>query len=142
MSNKTNDKMNKKMDKKTVLIASIAAAVLVAVVIGICFFVNDPIKETGGVKGISVSVVPKTGSMTVLTFATEMVYLGDALEEKGLVKPGDSSNGVVHTINGIKADSSENASWKLFVDGEEVTTGIYETKLQNGKNYRLEYTVG
>ena len=156
--NKNNNQENKpnskkfKWNQKTILIAAVALTALVAICLGVWYFMGEVQKNPGVLnkdaaerditKGVSISVVPRTGAMTVVTTSTDLVYLGDLLEEQNLVKPEHNNNGVVHTINGIKVDSAENAFWKLYVDGEAVSTGIYDTKLQDGKHYRLEYTIG
>lgn len=142
MSNKKNNtkaQTSKKKSNKKLLITIVSVVALVAVAVGIWLLAKPQEKVDDGTKGITVSVLHKNDTMWATTFYTTREFLGEALEDRGLVRPQDSENGVVHTVRGEKVE--ENAAWKLYINAEEATTGIYETPLVAGSDYRLEYTI-
>ena len=124
--------------KTTIIVTAVVAVIVIALSAWLIFKPEGP----GATKGITVSIISKNNSMWATTFYTTRDCLGDALVDEGLLKPEDYVDGVVHTIRGVKADyEADKAVWKLYVNAEEVTTGIYETPLKSGKDYRLEYTI-
>ena len=77
----------------------------------------------------------------IFLFEAEGGMLGAFLEKEGLII--GSGDGMFHTVDGEKADWNENQSyWAFYVDNEYAVKGIYETPIENGKNYKLEYTLG
>lgn len=127
-----------KKKKITIIVTAVVAVIVVAVSAWLIFKPEGP----GATKGITVSIISKNNTMWATTFPTTKDCLGDALVEKGLLKPEDYVDGVIHTIRGVKADyEADKAVWKLYVNAEEVTTDIYKTPLKDGCDYRLEYTI-
>ena len=77
----------------------------------------------------------------IFLYEAEGGMLGAFLEKEGMII--GSGDGMFHTVDGEKADWNENKSyWAFYVDNEYAVKGIYETPIENGKNYKLEYTLG
>ena len=77
----------------------------------------------------------------IFLYECEGGMLGAFLEKEGLII--GSGDGMFHTVDGEKADWNENKSyWAFYVDNNYAVKGIYETPMENGKNYKLEYTLG
>ena len=77
----------------------------------------------------------------IFLYESEGGMLGAFLEKEGLII--GSGDGMFHTVNGEKADWNENQSyWAFYVDNNYAVKGIYDTPIENGKNYKLEYTLG
>lgn len=92
---------------------------------------------------LSFTVVVVHADKTEKTFEyeAEAGKLGAFLEEEGLII--GSGDGMFHTADGEKADWNENQSyWGFYVDGQYAMKGIYDTDIESGKTYKLEYTIG
>ena len=77
----------------------------------------------------------------IFLYEAEGGMLGAFLEKEGLII--GSGDGMFHTVDGEKADWNENKSyWAFYVDNNYAVKGIYDTPIENGKNYKLEYTIG
>ena len=77
----------------------------------------------------------------IFLYEAEGGMLGAFLEKEGLII--GSGDGMFHTVDGEKADWNENKSyWAFYVDNAYAVKGIYDTPIENGKNYKLEYTLG
>ncbi|MBR2309950.1 MAG: hypothetical protein IKA47_05405 [Oscillospiraceae bacterium] len=101
--------------------------------------------ETTADKGktlqFTVIVTHKDKTEKIFLYECEGGMLGAFLEKEGLII--GSGDGMFHTVNGEKADWNENQSyWAFYVDNNYAVKGIYETPIENGKNYKLEYTIG
>ena len=69
--------------------------------------------------------------------------VGAVLENAGLINSEGADQGMFHTVDGEKADwDTDQSYWAFYIDDQYATTGIYDTVAQNGKNYKLVYTVG
>ena len=80
-------------------------------------------------------------SEEIFLYEAESGMLGAFLEKEGLII--GSGDGMFHTVDGEKTDWNENKSyWAFYVDNNYAVKGIYETPIENGKNYKLEYTLG
>ena len=79
----------------------------------------------------------------MFTYHTDEEYLGTVLYGAELIVADEANPGMFHTVDGEKADWNENKSyWAFYVDNNYAVKGIYETPMENGKNYKLEYTLG
>ena len=89
----------------------------------------------------TVTVVHADKTEKTFEYETEPGKLGAFLENEGLII--GSGDGMFHTTDGEKADWNENKSyWGFYVDGAYAMKGIYDTDIEAGKVYKLEYTIG
>ena len=97
--------------------------------------------DKGKTLQFTVIVTHKDKTEKIFLYECEGGMLGAFLEKQGLII--GSGDGMFHTVNGEKADWNENQSyWAFYVDNNYAVKGIYETPIENGKNYKLEYTIG
>ena len=104
---------------------------------------NDQAKDTEAAgEKCAFTVVVVHADKTEKTFTYEADgKLGAFLETEGLII--GSGDGMFHTVDGEKADWNENQSyWAFYVGGEYAMKGIYDTDIENGATYKLEYTIG
>ena len=126
--------------KKTVL-AVIALVAVIAIFAGV-YFATRPEASLGS-KSITVTVVHADGSSKVFEYRTDAEKLGAFLEEKGLIDSKGADEGMLHSVDGERADWNVNQSYWAFYIGEEYAmTGIYDTNITDGAVYKLVYTLG
>ena len=127
-------------------IVALLLAVVLAVSLCACTAAGQPKETTGGAEKIqfSVIVVHQDATEQIFLFeAEEGAKLGAILEEDGLIDSEGADQGMFHTVDGEKADWNKNQSyWAFYVDNEYAMTGIYDTPVENGQNYKLVYTIG
>lgn len=128
--------MNKKL-----LALVIALAVLVAA-LAVVFFVTRP-QATEGMKAFTVEITHKDGSTKKVDMKSDAEFLGDALEEKNLIEYEEGPYGkFILKADGEKAVFEEDgAYWGFFVGEEYAMLGVDQTPIEEGKVYRLVYTV-
>ena len=70
--------------------------------------------------------------------------VGDALQELGLISGDEGPYGLyVKTVNGITVDYDKDGKyWAFYIGKEYAMTGIYDTDIADGAQYKLEYTIG
>ena len=102
-----------------------------------------PEKPSGEQMQFTVIVVHKDAKEKVFLYETPGGKLGDVLEESGLIDSKGADKGMFHTVDGEKADWNENQSyWAFYIENEYAMTGIYDTEVENGRTYKLVYTIG
>ena len=120
----------------------IAIAVLVVLVAALvaCWFAFKP-KAVQGSKNIAVKVNHKDGTTNVFKISTDAEYLYDAMKQEDLV--GELENGMFDTVDGEKADSS-NEEWWGYYDkaGTLVNVGLAECAIKDGDEYTFVINVG
>ena len=147
MSNKKNNKKkaqtSKKKSNKKLLITVVSVVALVAIAVGIWLIATPKKEAEPETMAVTVSVLHKNDTVWAMTFYTTSTTLGEALIEKEIIRPQDYENGVIHTVRGEKADPAvDKAFWKLYIDAKDGPEDVYNVVLENGKDYRLEYTIG
>ena len=129
------------MKNKKLVLAVIALVAVVAVFAGIYFATQTG--SSVGSKSFTVTVVLADCSTKELSYRTDADKLGAFLEEKGLIDSKGADAGMFHSVDGEKADWNENQSYWAFYIGEDYAiTGIYDTPIEDGAIYKLEYTIG
>lgn len=128
------------MNKKTIGII-IALVVLVAVLLGV-YFATRP-ATTKDMKTFTLEIAFKDSSVKILPMQTDAEYLGEYLQEQGIIKGEMGPYGLyIHEVDGEKAVFEEDgAYWGFFVDGNYAMLGIDQTPIEDGKVYRLAYTI-
>ena len=108
----------------------------------------DAPETTSGTAGgeklrFTVVVVHQDKTEKTFQYETDPGKLGAVLEAKGLIASEGADDGMFHTVDGEKADWNVNQSyWAFYVENEYAIKGIYDTDIENGKTYKLVYTIG
>ena len=128
------------MNKKTlltVLIVAILVAALVAV-----YFVTRP-QTTEGMKAFTVEIIHKDGSAKKVELKSDAEFLGEVLDEKGLIEYEEGPYGkFILKADGEKAVFEEDgAYWGFFIGEEYAMLGVDQTPIEEGKVYKLVYTI-
>lgn len=128
------------MNKKTLGIV-IALVAVVAILVGV-YFATRP-ETTDGMKSFTVEVVHKDGTSKKLEMKSDAEYLGEALDEKDLIEYEEGPYGKFI----LKADGeqavfeTDGAYWAFYVGEEYATLGVDQTPIEEGKTYKLVYTI-
>ena len=128
------------MNKKLIALV-IALAVLVAALVTV-YFVTRP-ETTEGMKSFTVEVVHKDGTSKKLELESDKAYVGECLQEKGIIKGEEGQYGLyIQEVDGEQAVfETDGAYWAFYVGEEYATQGIDLTPIEEGKTYKLVYTV-
>lgn len=90
-------------------------------------------------EGTSTITFECTADDKTVTFTvhTDAEFLGDALQENGLLEGEESEFGLfVKAVNGIAADyEADGCYWALYIDGSYATTGVDTTPVTDGGSY-------
>ena len=90
-----------------------------------------------GDKTVTVVITAEEQTLT-FTLKTDKATLGEALREHELVEDED---GLIHTINGIKADWSDGGWWWKFTkNGEMLMVGADDASIADGEQYEFTRT--
>lgn len=91
----------------------------------------------------TVIVVHKDQTEEIFLYEATPGKLGVVLEAKGLIASEGADDGMFHTVDGEKADwNTDQSYWAFYVENEYAMKGIYETDIENGRTYKLVYTIG
>lgn len=128
------------MNKKT-LILVIALALVVAALAAV-YFVTRP-QATEGMKSFTVEIVHKDGTTKTEKLKSDAEFLGEVLDEKGLIEYEEGPYGkFILKADGEKAVFDEDgAYWGFFIGEEYAMLGVDQTPIEEGKVYRLVYTI-
>ena len=128
------------MNKKTLGIV-IALVAVVAILVGV-YFATRP-ETTDGMKSFTVEIVHADGTSKKLEMKSDAEYLGEALDEKDLIEYEEGPYGKFI----LKADGeqavfeTDGAYWAFFVGEEYAMLGVDQTPIEEGKIYKLVYTI-
>ncbi len=129
------------MKKSVKIILSAAAAVVLLAGLIFGSRVLRP-KTSPGEKSITVQVVVSEEDVREFTVNTTEEFLGPALENEGLIEGENSEYGLfVTTVDGVKADDSQNQWWCVTKGGEDVYTGVDTTPIADGDCFELTLSV-
>ena len=121
-------------------------AVLLALTLLLSFAACGKEEETNSAEKIQFTVIVTHKDKTEKIFLYEVdagSKVGAVLENAGLIDSEGADQGMFHTADGEKADwNADQSYWGFYIDDQYATTGIYDTVAQNGKTYRLVYTIG
>ncbi len=128
------------MNKKTLGII-LALVLLVGVLVGV-FFATRPETNTD-LKSFTLEIVHKDGTTKTLPLKSDAEYLGAYLQAEGIISGEEGAYGLyVQEVDGEKAVfETDGAYWGFYVDGQYAMQGIDLTPIEEGKVYKLEYTV-
>ena len=133
-------------------IATRITLLLLALVMSLTFVACADVEKTGawenatylsdktlgdGDKTVTVVITAEEQTLT-FTLKTDKATLGEALREHELVEDED---GLIHTINGIKADWSDGGWWWKFTkNGEMLMVGADDASIADGEQYEFTRT--
>lgn len=128
------------MNKKTLIIV-LALAVLVAA-LAVVYFVTRP-EATEGMKSFTVEITHKDGTTKTVELKSDAEFLGEVLDEKGLIEYEEGPYGkFILKADGEKAVFEEDgAYWGFFIGEEYAMLGVDQTPIEEGKVYKLVYTI-
>lgn len=126
---------------KKIVISVAALVVVIGILLGV-YQMNRP-KAVEGEKTVTIQVVHKDESKKSFEVTTTQEYLGEILKEEELVEGEDGPYGLyILTVDGEKADESNQEWWCLTKGGEQVNTSADQTPVADGEQYELTLTVG
>ena len=87
----------------------------------------------------TVEVVLKAEDRTLtFTLKTDKAFLGEALEEHGLIEGKEGPYGIfVTAVNGITVSDETRTYWALYKDGDYSMTGVDTTPIADGDRFEL-----
>lgn len=128
------------MKKK--ILGVIAIIVVIAALLGVYFAFRE--QPAQGLKTVSVEVVLSDGESEIYETSTDAEYLRQVLDEIDGITYGETVNGfgpMVTEVNGERAVYEENgAYWGFYVNGEYCSYGISDQPVNDGDEFRIEYT--
>jgi hypothetical protein len=129
------------MKNKKAVIGVIALLVVVLLLLG-AYFIWKP-KGKEGEKTISVEVIANDETVSEYTIKTQEKFLRKALEEKDLIQGKEDQYGLfIQTVDGITANDANQEWWCITKGGEQVTTGVDATPIEDGDSFELTLKVG
>lgn len=131
--------------KKKYLYGVIAAAVFCLLALGLRHIWQSSLPETAaGAKTVTVEVTHADGSTAEFTYQTDLEYLGELLQQEGLISGSPGDFGLfVETVDGETVDYATNQSWwRLTCNGQDALTGADAVVLHDGDRYGWFYTIG
>lgn len=128
------------MNKKKLGI--IFAVVVLVVALVAVYFATRPETNTD-MKTFTVMITHKDGSSKIVSLQSEAEYLGTVLAERRLIEYDEGPYGkYIKVADGEKAVFEEDgAYWAFYVDEEYAMLGVDQTPIEEGKTYKLVYTV-
>lgn len=128
-------------NKKRTLWVVAAFAMLAAVVAGIVLLTGP--QGVAGEKQIGLTVVFADGAQQQYDIQTDAAYLGEALEQEGLIEGEQAQYGLyITTVCGVTADESKEEWWCLTQNGGALSTGADSTPISDDDQFELTLTVG
>lgn len=128
------------MKKK--ILGVIAIIVVIAALLGVYFAFRE--QPAQGLKTVSVEVVLSDGENEIYETSTDAEYLRQVLDEIDGITYGETQSGfgpMVTEVNGERAVYEENgAYWAFYVNGEYCNYGISDQPVNDGDEFRIEYT--
>ena len=126
------------MSKKATIIVVIALVVAVAALVGIWAVTRPGTQD--GTKTFTVTVVHGDGSEKTFTYTTDLEYVGQVLQEEGLVIGEQGEYGLfMQTVDGETAPADYSFYWAFYEGDGYSQFGIDQTPVKDGAVYRLVY---
>lgn len=124
------------------ILAAVAVAALIAIFAGV-YMTSRPTAGEGD-KTITVEVVHKDQSAKTFTYETDAGYLGQVLQDEGLVEGELGEYGLfIQVVDGERADYDVDGGYWALYQGEEYATQSADlTPINDGDEFSLVYTVG
>lgn len=131
----------KQKNTKKIIFALAALLAVIAVLFAVYHFTKG--KTAKGEKTITVEVVHKNGSTKSFEYTTQCEFLGEVLSDEKLIEGEDGAYGLfITTVDGEKADDSNQEWWCITKGNEQLNTSADQTPIADGEKYELTLTVG
>ena len=131
---------NSRSNKK-IWIGVISLVVVIGILISI-YKVYSP-KAVAGDKNIVVEVIIPDQEPKEYKVSTDEEYLRGALDQLNLIQGSESEVGLlVSTVDGRKADETQQEWWCFTKEGGQLNTGVDMTPIKDGDHYEITLTVG
>ena len=129
------------MKNKKTLAAILILAVLVAVA-AVCWFAFGP-EAVAGSKTITSDVTHKDGQTNTFELHTNAEYLGEAMQEEGLLEGTEGPYGLyVLAVDSETVDESNQEWWGYTKSGEYVNYGVDMCPIADGDHYEFTFNIG
>ncbi len=101
-------------------------------------------EHKGQEKSFLFEVVDKDGNITQKTIEAEGEYVGEALQNLGLISGEQGDYGIyIKEVNGIVADYNiDGTYWAFYVNGEMSMTGADQVEIVDGATYSFRVEKG
>ncbi len=128
-------------NKKQVIVIAAVVAVL-ALLLGLYFGLRP--QTSSGEKKFTLTVVHADGSSREFAIASDEEFLSHALIAEGILTDEGLETGMYLTVDGEVAlwNESIQSYWCLYVGDEYAMYGMNDTPIEDGGEYKLEYTLG
>lgn len=127
-------------DKKTVLVIILLVILVAAAVV--CWFAFGP-ESVAGSKTVIVDIIHKDGQTNTFTLQTDAEYLGEAMQNQGLLEGTDGPYGMyVLTVDGETVDENNQEWWGYTKSGETVNYGVDLCPIADGEHYEFTFNIG
>ena len=125
------------------LFALILATFLVFGLVACTANPQTEVDQTAQKVQFTVIVTYKDKTEKIFLFESAPGKLGDALEAEGFLGSEGADDGMFHTVDGEKADwNTDQSYWAFYEENEYAMQGIYDTDIEDGRTYKLVYTLG
>lgn len=126
---------------KKIWIGAISLVIVIGILISI-YNVYSP-KTVVGDKNIVVELIIPDQKSKEYKISTDEEYLRGALDQLNLIQGSESEFGLlVSTVDGIKADETQQEWWCFTKEGGQINTGVDMTPIEDGDHYEITLTVG
>lgn len=135
--------MSKLSDRNKMILLIVILALIVAA-FAIVYNVFMP-KGSAGAKTITVEVLKegRDGPVKSYKYDTDAAYLGDVLVSEELIEGISGDFGLfITSVDGVKADESQQQWWCITKAGEDVMTGADVTPIADGDKFELTLMTG
>ena len=118
----------------------VGALLLLAAAMLLAYTTFRETAQTGS-KLVTVEVVDDRGASSSYEVTTDALYLQQVMEQaEGLTF--EMADGMVHTINGLRADYVlDGAYWGFFVNGDYCNYGIDQQPVEDADRFSIVYTL-
>lgn len=132
--------MSKSTMKK---LAAVGILVCIMAVFAAVYAASRP-ETAAGAKRITVAVIHEDGTEKSFSYQTDAEYLGEVLEENGLIQGEQGAFGLyIQVVDGESAVYEEDgAYWAFYQDGEYAQQSVDLTPICDGDSFSLVYTYG
>lgn len=137
--------MEEKNNNKRLIAIIAGIVILVAVCVGLIFvYKNTRETPTDDGKSITVQIVSERDNYSFeQEYSTNEQYLGDFLDNEGLIGYDTSEYGrFITSVQGYGTDAEEQSWWSISVNGEAAMTGVDEIVIADNDVYLLELKIG
>lgn len=133
--------MKQKKNVKKLVVASLILIAVIAVM-ALVYHQFGP-QGVNGSKKITVEVIVPDKPSKEFTIRTSAKFLGQALDEKKLIKGTKGKYGLfISSVNGVTADTSKEEWWCITKSDKQVNTGADMTPINNGDHFELTLKIG